>query len=491
MSSNRVQKSLTTPVGDAAGLTVSFTKILLMPIHLVVQVLYYCLVLLKWMFIFNFCHIIIWNLLFLPMFIVWQPLELGGFRYPTLGAPPPENIKAEQWSFPNATRNIMQDLYSSVHEFASIFKATPPSTELQPWTGPIESPGLPKMGKHRGYLTQPAYEETQPFRPTLLLQRIKGWFDRQPKSNHAPKPSCPEYSNIDYDEYTFQELVAMSLEPNDDDDKWYYTFAKMQGRRKPSRHPSWLWDCLLLLMNHLVFYHFLPMLDYIPHCIACLAAHSLGGVDAWVVMVSVMLAHTIKWYSPYVISLIQEEWKAINDETYEGRTARAKHIYCGMTWRRRVQHAQVQAGRFGRRPLHGIETSSVRKQLEVLEVLADLDALRDLPYTSYIRGNYVFAYLLALELKTRSPPPPIIDSAKRSMLISSCGALLKELSKEKRFEGKLDLFNDPVMKFKLITQAVAIYSIPTLEEVEQVEAMQHPVNVELRSAFAALANGRE
>jgi hypothetical protein len=65
------------------------------------------------------------------------------------------------------------------------------------------------------------------------------------------------------------------------------------------------------------------------------------------------------------------------------------------------------------------------------------------------------------------------------------------LSKEKRFEGKLDLFNDPVMKFKLITQAVAIYSIPTLEEVEQVEAMQHPVNVELRDAFAALTSGRQ
>ena len=491
MSSNRVQKSSTTPVGDAAGNKVSFTKILMAPVYLVLKLLYYYLIFLKWMMILNFVHIIIWNVLFLPIFIVWQPLELGGYRYPTLGAPPIEPTqRAQEWSFLNATRFVAEDLYSSMHQFASVFKAKPPSTELAPWTGPIEPPSVPRSFEHLAYFTLPAPDGTQTNRATFF-QRMKSWLSFKHKPNKTSiSPLHPIYGQIDNHDYTFQELVAMSLEPNDEDSNWYYTFAKMQGARKIKR-TSIMWDVLLLLMNYLVVHHFLTMLGYLPHLIACLAAWQLGGADAWMVMGGVLLAHLTKWYLPYVLGLIQEEWRAITDETYAGRKARAKHIYCGMTWRRQIQDVQVQASRFGRRPLHGIEVSSVRKQLGVLEVLADLDMLRDLPYSSYIRGNFVFAYLLALELKTRSPPPALIDSAKRSMLISSCGALLKELSKEKRFEGKLDLFNDPVMKFKLITQAVAIYSIPTLEEVEQVDAMQHPVNVELRDAFAALTNGRE
>lgn len=165
---------------------------------------------------------------------------------------------------------------------------------------------------------------------------------------------------------------------------------------------------------------------------------------------------------------------------------RQRHVYCGMTWRRKLMHWKMQSARFFSRPVSGVEPTPVTEQIKVLEALFEADALHELPPLCTFRGKVVFSYHLAFRMKATLGVVRKYDVAHINVLIRTANAILtemlQEMSDEERRQVKLLKYNHG-LRHKVVCQAIAIFKIPTFEEVSMAEDIKASILSQFSDAF--------
>jgi hypothetical protein len=165
---------------------------------------------------------------------------------------------------------------------------------------------------------------------------------------------------------------------------------------------------------------------------------------------------------------------------------RQRHIYCGMTWRRKLMHWKMQLARYFSRPVSGAEPTPVTEQIKVLEALFKVNELHELPPLCTFRGKVVFSYHLALRMKATLGVVREYDVAHVNVLIRTANAILtemlQEMSDEERRRVMLLKYNHG-LRHKVVCQAIAIFKIPTFEEVSMAEDLKASLLSQLSDAF--------
>lgn len=165
---------------------------------------------------------------------------------------------------------------------------------------------------------------------------------------------------------------------------------------------------------------------------------------------------------------------------------RQRHIYCGMTWRRQMMHWRMQLARFFSRPDSGAEPTPVTEQMKVMEALFEVEKLHELPPLCTFRGKLVFSYHLALKMKATLGVLQKCDVARMNVLVRTANAILtemlQEMSDEERERVKLLKYNAG-LRHKVVCQAIAIFKIPTFDEVSMAEDLRASVFSQVSDAF--------
>jgi hypothetical protein len=182
------------------------------------------------------------------------------------------------------------------------------------------------------------------------------------------------------------------------------------------------------------------------------------------------------------------EYKSIVTAIPTEMKERQRHIYCGMTWRRKLMHWKMQLARFFSRPVSGVEPTPVTEQIKVLEALFEVDELHELPPLCTFRGKIVFSYHLALKMKATLGVVRKYDVAHINVLVRTANAILtemlQEMSDEERERVKLLKYNHG-LRHKVVCQAIAIFKIPTFEEVSMAEDITASIFSQFSEAFTS------
>ncbi|APG76129.1 hypothetical protein 1 [Beihai tombus-like virus 2] len=192
------------------------------------------------------------------------------------------------------------------------------------------------------------------------------------------------------------------------------------------------------------------------------------------------------------LNYIKPEYESIATDIPTKMKERQRLVYCGMTWRRKLMHWRMQLARFFKRPVSGVEPTPVTEQIKVLEALFEADQLHELPPLCTFRGKIVFSYHLAFKMKATLGVVGKYDVARTNVLIRTANAILvemlQEMSDEEKERVKLLKYNHG-LRHKVVCQAIAIFKIPSFDEVSMAEDLRASVLSQITDAFVSKVGG--
>lgn len=228
------------------------------------------------------------------------------------------------------------------------------------------------------------------------------------------------------------------------------------------------------------------IVDKIEHAIKIILGYKLQIFLVLLALFSMYMMHYI--YLNYIVP----EYKSIVTDIPTEMRNRQRSIYCGMTWRRKLMHQRMQLARFFNRPTSGVEQTPVTEQIKVLEALFEADELHELPPLCTFRGKIVFSYHLAFKMKATMGVVGKYDVARTNVLIRTANAILtemiQEMSDEERERVKLLRYNHG-LRHKVVCQAIAIFKIPSFDEVSMAEDLRASILSQMSDAFVSKVGG--